>query len=42
LLELYRLQNPTIGDKLFRLLLRRLIRVRSAFQKAVASASPEK
>ncbi|HTP34788.1 MAG TPA: hypothetical protein VMJ75_21570 [Candidatus Acidoferrales bacterium] len=41
-LDLYRQQNPPGTDKLLPLLLRRLVRVRSAFHKAVSSALPEK
>lgn len=36
-LDLYRQQNPTIPDKPLQLLLRRLVRIRSRFQKFVSS-----
>ncbi len=41
-LDLYRQQNPTVNDKPFQLLLRRLVRVRSRFQKLVSSTENEK
>jgi site-specific recombinase XerD len=41
-LDLYRQQNPTIADKPLQLLLRRLVRIRSSFQKAVSGFTPEK
>jgi integrase len=41
-LDLYRQQNPTVSDKPLQLLLRRLIRVRSRFQKLVSSTKTEK
>lgn len=41
-LDLFRQQNPTVSDKSLQLLLRRLVRVRSRFQKLLASAKPEK
>jgi site-specific recombinase XerD len=41
-LDLYRLQNPAIDDKPLQLLLRRLVRVRSRFQKISAHDKAEK
>lgn len=41
-LDLYRQQNPTINDKPLQLLLRRLVRVRSRFQKLVSSTETSK
>jgi integrase len=41
-LDLYRQQNPTLPSKPLQLLLRRLIRIRSAFQKLIAEANHEK
>jgi hypothetical protein len=41
-LDLYRQQNPAISDKSLQLLLRRLIRVRTRFQKLVSSTKIEK
>ena len=41
-LDLYRQQNPSVSDKPFQLLLRRLIRIRSHFQKLLPSAESEK
>jgi hypothetical protein len=40
-LDLYRQQNPTISHKPLQLLLRRLLRVRSAFQKLLPSPKSE-
>jgi len=42
MLDLYRQQNPTLSDKPFQLLLRRLVRIRSAFQKVVPGSKTEK
>jgi site-specific recombinase XerD len=42
LLDLFRLHNPADQDKTFRLLLRRLVRIRSAFEKAASGTQPEK
>ena len=41
-LDLYRQQNPTVSDKPLQLLLRRLARVRSRFQKLIPDAKSEK
>lgn len=41
-LDLYRQQNPTVNDKPLQLLLRRLVRVRSRFQKLLSSAETDK
>lgn len=41
-LELYRQQNPTVSVKPLQLLLRRLVRVRSRFQKLASIAKTEK
>jgi integrase len=41
-LELYRQQNPTASDKPLQLLLRRLVRARSGFQKVISAAKTEK
>lgn len=41
-LDLYRQQNPGIGDKPLQLLVRRLVRVRYRFQKVSSAAKPEK
>ncbi len=41
-LELYRQQNFAIGDKPLQLLLRRLVRIRSRFQKLVSTDGAEK
>jgi site-specific recombinase XerD len=41
-LDLYRQQNPTLSQKPLQLLLRRLVRVRSRFQKLFDSAASEK
>ena len=41
-LDLYRQQNPALSDKPLQLLLRRLVRVRSRFQKVVPSVTSEK
>jgi site-specific recombinase XerD len=41
-LDLYRQQNPTVSNKPFQLLLRRLVRVRSRFQMLVSSTKTEK
>jgi integrase len=38
LLDLYRQQNPTVGDKALQLLLRRVVRVRSRFQKLASNS----
>jgi site-specific recombinase XerD len=38
LLDLYRQQNPTVGDKALQLLLRRIVRVRSRFQKLASES----
>ena len=40
-LDLYRQQNPTTSDKPLQLLLRRLVRARSGFQKVVSAAKTE-
>lgn len=42
LLDLFRQQNPAAHDKTFRLLLRRLARVQSVFEKAASHPKPEK
>jgi site-specific recombinase XerD len=42
LLDVFRQQNPTVYDKPLQRLLRRLIRVRSLFQKLVSSTKDEK
>lgn len=39
-LDLYRQQNPTASDKPLQLLLRRLVRTRSGFQKVVSAPKP--
>jgi hypothetical protein len=41
-LELFRQQNPTVADKPIQLLLRRLVRIRSSFQKTISAAKSEK
>jgi len=41
-LDLYRKQNPTVAEKPLQLLLRRLVRIRSAFQKTVSNGKSEK
>jgi len=41
-LDLYRQQNSTVAEKPLQLLLRRLVRIRSSFQKAVSAAITEK
>ena len=41
-LDLFRQLNPSIGHKPLQLLLRRLVRIRSAFQKLVPGATTEK
>ena len=41
-LDLYRQQNPSSSDKSFQLLLRRLVRIRSRFQKLLPGAESEK
>jgi hypothetical protein len=40
-MDLYRQQNPTISHKPLQLLLRRLVRIRSAFQKLLSSPKSE-
>lgn len=42
LMDLYRQQNPSISDKVLKLLGRRLVRVRSVFQNLSSPAKPEK
>jgi hypothetical protein len=42
LLDLYRQQNPANHDKALRLLLRRLARVRSVFEKTASDTNLEK
>ena len=42
MLDLYRQQNPGLADKPLQLLLRRLVRVRSAFQRTGSHDNPEK
>jgi site-specific recombinase XerD len=42
MLDLYRQQNPTQDDKPLQLLLRRLLRIRAAFQKLVPGTTAEK
>jgi site-specific recombinase XerD len=41
-LDLYRQQNPSVSDKALQLLLRRIVRVRSRFQKIAAETKTEK
>jgi site-specific recombinase XerD len=41
-LDLYRQQNPAVSDKPLQLLLRRLVRIRSAFQRVVSGPEAEK
>jgi site-specific recombinase XerD len=41
-LDLYRQQNPTVSDKSLQLLLRRVVRLRSAFQKLISGDQAEK
>jgi hypothetical protein len=40
-LELYRQQNPTASGRPLQLLLRRLVRARSGFQKVISAAKTE-
>jgi hypothetical protein len=42
ILDLFRQQNATLGDKPLQLLLRRLVRVRSRFEKLSKINTPEK
>jgi site-specific recombinase XerD len=42
LLDLYRQQNPTVSQKTLQLLLRRLVRIRSLFQKFIPEDKTEK
>lgn len=42
MLDLYRQQNPAVSHKPIQLLLRRLVRIRSVFQKVVAGPKAEK
>jgi hypothetical protein len=41
-MDLYRQQNPSIGHQSLQLLQRRLVRVRSAFQKLLSLPKSEK
>jgi hypothetical protein len=41
-LDLYRQQNPIVNHKPLQLLLRRIVRVRSRFQKLVSDSKTEK
>lgn len=41
-LDLYRQQNPTVGDRPLRLLQQRLVRARSVFQKVASPTKSEK